>query len=221
MSDVGRVPVHSPWSASQEPGPVPLPERAPSPAGRPASRAARIDRCRIAGLALAVELYARRDHGGDLASQDQLAGRVTETAGRFSDWLLARPARLRLHPSPFTFAEGTPGPGVPTITTGETGMSVTMTDDQEVTYACEPEDDKGAQVADTLTWSESSGGAVVTATPSADGLSCAFAAVAPGTSTITVTDGTLSGTDLITVTPGAVASLVLTPGTPVAETPAS
>jgi len=100
-------------------------------------------------------------------------------------------------------------------------MSVTMTDDQEVTYTVAPEDDKGFPVSDTLTWSESSGGAVVTVTPSADTLSALFVSVAPGTSTISVTDGTLSATDIITVTAGTVASLVLTPGTPVAETPPS
>ena len=96
-------------------------------------------------------------------------------------------------------------------------MSVTMTDSQEVTYTCEPEDSKGIEVSDTLTWSSDDGGAVLTVTPSADTLSCVFAAVAPGSATITVTDGTLSGTDLITVTAGPVASLVLTPGTPTDE----
>lgn len=96
-------------------------------------------------------------------------------------------------------------------------MSVTMTDAQQVTYTCEPEDSKGFQVSDTLTWSSDDAGAVLTVTPSADGLSCVFAAVAPGTATISVTDGTLSGSDLITVTPGGVATLVITPGTPVAE----
>lgn len=91
-------------------------------------------------------------------------------------------------------------------------MSVTMTDVQAVSYACEPEDSRGFAVSDALTWSEDSGGAVVTAAPSADGLSCEFTAVAPGTATVSVTDGTLSASDLITVTVGGVASLVLTPG---------
>ncbi len=93
-------------------------------------------------------------------------------------------------------------------------MSVTMTDAQTVSYAVEPEDSRGFQVADTITWSSDDNGAVLTVTPAADGLSCVFAAVAPGTATITASDGTLSASDLITVTTGAVASLVLTPGTP-------
>jgi hypothetical protein len=175
-----------------------------------------IDACRELGLTLAVELHAALDQRlpPDRHSIDEC---VIETAGQFAAWLLARPDHLRLIPAPFTFQQPAyPGPAVPTQT-GANGMSVTMSDTQEVSYAVEPEDSKGAQVADTLTWSESSAGAVVAVTPSADGLSAVFAAVAPGTSTITVTDGTLSGTDLITVTPGPVASLVLTPGTPTDE----
>jgi hypothetical protein len=96
-------------------------------------------------------------------------------------------------------------------------MSVTMTDDQEVSYSVQAEDDKGAPVSDTLIWSADDNGAVVTVTPAADGMSCVYAAVAPGTATVSVTDGTLSASDLITVTAGAAASLVLTPGTPAAE----
>ena len=96
-------------------------------------------------------------------------------------------------------------------------MSVTMTDAQQVSYSVEPEDSKGIAVSDTLTWSSDDGGAVVTVTPSADTLSCVFAAVAPGTANISVTDGTLTDVDVITVVAGGVATLVLTPGTPVAE----
>ena len=96
-------------------------------------------------------------------------------------------------------------------------MSVTMSDAQQVSYSVEPEDTKGIAVSDTLTWSSDDNGAVVTITPSADTLSCVFAAVAPGTANISVTDGTLSDTDVIVVTAGPVASLVLTAGTPVAE----
>ena len=166
------------------------------------------------GLRLAVELHAALDTSSPFAPP--APERVIDTAGQFAGWLLARPRRLRLRPAPFTFTEGAPGPGTPTKT-GDDGMSVTMTDSEQVTYACEPEDSKGFEVADALTWSSDDNGAVVTVTPAADGLSCNFAAVAPGSANITVTDGTLSGSDLITVTAGPVASLVLTPGTPAAE----
>lgn len=175
-----------------------------------------IDQARREGLRLATELHVTQGWPAPFDARP-LPERVIETAGQFASWLLARPHRLRLIPAPYTFAQPAyPGPAARTKT-GENGMSVTMTDSQEVVYACEPEDNKGFQVSDTLTWSSDDNGAVVTVTPSADGLSCTFAAAAPGTANISVTDGTLSGTDVITVTPGGVASLVLTPGTPTDE----
>jgi hypothetical protein len=179
-----------------------------------------INECRAEGLRLAVELHAAHDHGAPFSHHD-LPGRVIETAGEFARWLCARPHRLRLIPAPFTFAQPAyPGPAVPTQT-GDNGMAVTLTDTQQVSYSCEADDSKGQPVADTLTWSSDDAGAVVTVTPSADGTSCVFAAVAPGTANISVTDGTLSAVDVITVTPGAVASLVLTPGEITDEPPAA
>ena len=155
-----------------------------------------VDDARLEGLRLAVELHAAEDAEQSPFAPAPLPERVLATAGEFTGWLLARPHRLRLTVAPFTFPEGHPGPGVPTKHQGD-GMSVTMSDSEAVTYVVSPEDSKGVAVADTL--------------------SCVFSAVDPGAATISVTDGTLSASDLITVTPGAVASLVLTPGTPVAE----
>ena len=172
-----------------------------------------VDRARSEALALATELHAG-DRKHDQAGNDEC---VLATADAFLAWLTKRAARLRLRPAPLTFRQpGYPGPAVPTQI-GDHGMSVTMTDSQEVTYTCEPEDTKNQPVSDSLTWSSDDNGAVVTVTPSADTLSCTYAAVDPGTANITVTDGSISGTDVITVTAGSVASLVLTPGTPVAE----
>ena len=179
-----------------------------------------VDAARLEGLRLAVELHAAEDAEQSPFAPAPLPERVLATAGEFTGWLLARPHRLRLIPAPFTFPEGRPGPGTPTKFTHQgDAMSVTMTDDQQVSYAVEAEDDRGFAVADTITWSSDDAGAVLTVTPSADGTSCVFAAVAPGSATITASDGTLSASDLVTVTTGAVANLVLTPGTPVAEAP--
>jgi hypothetical protein len=173
------------------------------------------DRARLVGLKLATELHAAIGLPiSNYGPVESISACVLETAGEFARWLTEPPHRLRLHPAPFTFQQPDyPGPAVRTKT-GDHGMSVTMTDSEEVTYACEPEDSKGVAVSDTLTWSSDDGGAVLTLTPSEDTLSCLFAAVAPGTANISVTDGTLSGTDVITVTAGPVATLVLTPGTP-------
>ena len=176
-----------------------------------------VDEARFASLALAVELHAATDLSLSPFDEHPSAERVLETAGQFTRWLTERPCRLRLRPAPFTFQQpGYPGPAVPTQI-GDHGMSVTMTDSEQVEYVCEPEDSKSQPVSDTLTWTSDDNGAVVTLTPSTDTLSCTFAAVDPGTANITVTDGTISGTDVITVTAGSVASLVLTLGTPTAE----
>lgn len=179
------------------------------------------DRARLIGLKLATELHAAIDRPrGPFDRTDPVPECVIETAGLFARWLTEPPHRLHLRPAPFTFQQRAyPGPAVHTKT-GEHGMSVTMTDSQLVSYACEPEDNRGFAVADTLTWSSDDNGAVVTLAPSDDTLSCTFTAVAPGTANISVTDGTLNGTDVITVTPGGVATLVLTPGTPQDQPPA-
>jgi anti-sigma factor RsiW len=91
-----------------------------------------------------------------------------------------------------------------------------MTDtDQAVYPAASETDSRGFPVTgDTITITESSAGAVVALTQNTDG-SATFVAVAPGTSTVSWTDGTLSFTDTITVDPGAPASLVV--GAPVIE----
>lgn len=179
-----------------------------------------IDECRAEGLRLAVELHSQQDFGTGTLYGDT-AGKILADAAQFALWLESRPHSLTLRPNPETYQQpGYPGPAVPTQT-GENGMAVTLTDTQQVSYSVQAEDSKGQPVADTLTWSSDDAGAVVTVTPSADGTSCVFAAVAPGTANISVTDGTLSAVDVITVTPGAVASLVLTPGEITDEPPAA
>ena len=163
------------------------------------------DLARLEGLRLAVQLWEGRSSDGDIN------GEVLSTGQLLAGVLYGTAAVLVLTASRWTFEQGRPALPVPTRFLGE-NMSVQMSDTQEVTYAVAADDSKGFPVADTLTWSEDSAGGVVVATPSADGSSCLFVAAAPGTATITVTDGNLSASDLITVTPGAVASLVLTPG---------
>lgn len=174
----------------------------------------------LAAFAPDPRLEALRAAASVYQGRAESALTILSLADRLLAWLVKRPARLVLHPAPTTFAQGNPALHNPTKFEGD-GMSVTMTDDQQVTYSVQAEDDKGASVSDSLTWTADDGGAVLTVTPAADGMSAVFAAVAPGTATITVSDGTLSASDLITVTAGAVASLVLSPGAPEAEAPAA
>ena len=161
---------------------------------------------RLEGLRAAALLYSGR--------HDEYTGEmVLHAAGEFTNWLSEHAARLTLTVSPITFEQGHPVRHHHTQRTGE-NMAVQLTDTQQVSYAVAADDSKGFAVADTLTWSEDSNGAVVALTASADGSSAEFVAVAPGAAQITVTDGTLTASDTINVTAGAVASLVLTPGTP-------
>lgn len=170
-----------------------------------------IDECRAEGLRLAVELHSRQDFASDGYYGDT-AKKILADAAEFATWLESRPHHLTLTAGSETYQQPDyPGPAVPTKT-GDNGMSVTLTDTQQVSYSVAAEDSKGFAVTDALTWSSDDNGAVVTLTPSADTLSCVVAAVAPGTATLSVTDGTLSASDSIDVTPGGVASLVLTAG---------
>jgi hypothetical protein len=170
-----------------------------------------IDECRAEGLRLAVELHSRQDFSLGGYSGDT-AGKILADAYQFATWLQSRPHHLTLTPGSETFQQPDyPGPAVPTKT-GDNGMSATLTDTQQISYSVAAQDSKNQPVSDTLTWSSDDAGAVVTVTPAADGQSCVFAAVDPGTANISVTDGTLSAVDVITVTAGAAASLVLTPG---------
>lgn len=180
-------------------------------AAQPVTHGLSIGQCRAEGLKLAVQLLAREDTSAyDAAARDRFAERVIATAGRFSGWLLARPARITVG-RPTISEQADPARTFPSGT-GE-DMAVTITDTQIATYpAPEALDSKGFEVADTITASESSGGTVVAMTANADGTT-SFAAVAPGAAQVTWTDGTLSFSDTINVTAGDAATIVV--GAPV------
>ena len=92
-----------------------------------------------------------------------------------------------------------------------------LTDTQQVSLDVDPQDSKGFDVADTLTWT-SSDDTVISLQPSADGKSCLCVAGVPGAGVVvTVTDGTLSATDNFDVVPGNVATLNISEGTPVEQ----
>jgi hypothetical protein len=131
---------------------------------------------------------------------------VLDAADAFFTWL-ARPVSLVLDGPVITMQEN-PAHVLPTKRSGAS-MAVTMNDIDQAAYAVSETDSRGAPVTgDAITWTESSGGAVVTT----DGTSGVFVAVAPGTVTITATDGTLTASDTINVTASGAAALVL--GTP-------
>lgn len=146
--------------------------------------------------------------------------KVIKLAEALVPWILDYGALL-LVVSPLTYEQGTSTSAhTRTSTTPEGLIMATLTDTQQFTASVEPEDSKGFATTDAgLTWSESSGGAVVTLQPSADGMSCLVVAVAPGSATYQVTDGTRTASGAVDVTAGAVAALVITEGTASEQAP--
>jgi hypothetical protein len=136
---------------------------------------------------------------------------VIRTAELFLQWLRPKGA-LVLSVSPIAYTQGK-SESNPTVKLGE---KVQLTDTQEVVLSVEAEDSKGNEVPDTLSWSESSGGATVTLQPSADTMSCTVVANEPGLgAVVTVTDGAnLSATMSFDVVGGAAATLNITAGDP-------
>ena len=161
-------------------------------------------------LDAAVALHASRNRADD--------ARVLDTASRFLAFLLEGPAVLAVVAAPLTSEQGDPGKSVPTVyvRTSEGDMAVQLTDTQQVDLSVQPEDTKGNPTTDSnLTWSEDSGGAVVTLSASADGTTCTVVAGQPGTANVTVSDGTISGVEAVAVVPGTASQLVINAGTPV------
>ena len=170
---------------------------------------ANINAIRSEALRLAVKLYSRR------RPQDDCGGHaVLHTAGEFAKWLAARPVAITVG-DPIIASKANPAQRSPLKRTGA-NMAVTMLDTDQATYPAPAEvDSLGFPVTgDTIAVAESSSGAVVALTQNPDG-TARFAAVAPGTATVSWTDGVISFSDTIDVTPGAAASIVV--GAPVIE----
>lgn len=141
---------------------------------------------------------------------------VWALANSFIPWL--RDGDLVVEFDALTYEQGS-SKSVPSNVHNAGGQLMgTMTDTQQITAGVHTVDSKGFDTADaSLTWSADDNGAVCTLQPSADGSSCTFVAVAPGTSNYTVSDGTRSQTGSMLVTAGDVASLTVTESAPVEQ----
>lgn len=97
------------------------------------------------------------------------------------------------------------------------GPEVQLHDTEQVDLTVQALDSKGYPVADSIS-ATSSDDTVVTLQQS--GNTFTAAAQAPGSATITFTDGNLSATEAIDVVPGDVAKITIAEGTPVPQNPA-
>ena len=106
----------------------------------------------------------------------------------------------------------------------ETIMALTITDTQTDTLTIQPQERRGnpASLDGAPTWT-SSDPAMLSVTPSADGMSAEVSAVGPlGTATVTVTADAdltegraeLTGTLDVTIVAGTASQITMTPGTP-------
>jgi hypothetical protein len=161
---------------------------------------------RTEGLRAAAVITAGRRKGACCCAG--AADPVIELAGRLSDWLLSRPASIRVG-DPVISAQGNPALHGPATRTGA-DMAVTIKDSQIATYpAPEALDSKGFEVTDAITvTTDDTAGALVTQVNNDDG-TVSFTAVAPGAVQITWSDGAISFVDTLNVTTGDAAQIVV------------
>lgn len=109
---------------------------------------------------------------------------------------------------------------LPRRTVITTGGSVQIKDSEQFSISVAVQDSKGFPVSgDTLTYSQADP-AVVSLQPSADGLSCLIVGGNPGSTVVTITDGTISATEAVDVVPGDAATFQITEGAAEPQPPA-
>lgn len=145
---------------------------------------------------------------------------LTTGPGTPEDEVLARAAkvaafiegrRITILPAALTYRQASAAQPRQTTITKE--GSVQIKDNEQFTVSVEVEDSKGFPVSgDTLTYTAADT-SVVSLQPSADGLSCLIVAGNPGSTVVTVTDGTITATEAVDVVAGDAATFQITEGT--------
>lgn len=103
----------------------------------------------------------------------------------------------------------------PTGTT-HTGGTMQLHDNEQCQLTVSEADAKGVALKDTLTWAIADA-TVATITVAGDTQTATLVAGLPGSTIVTVTDGTLSATMAVDVVPGSVATISVAAGTPVVQ----
>ena len=166
---------------------------------------------RKTALDAAVALFAR----ASAVDAAPTAETVLAYATAFLGWVSG--ARLLVHADALTYQQGNPSISQ---ATRYVGGKVQLADSQQVTISVDPVDSKGFDVTgDTITYT-SADPTIIAVQPASDGLSVLCVAGNPGSTTVTISDGTITGTEAFDVTTGPVASFKITEGTPVDQPPA-
>jgi hypothetical protein len=145
---------------------------------------------------------------------------VLDLADTVASWAdPAAPVELVIHVDLTTYQQSNHAPSA----TIYGGKKVQLTDTQQVTLSVEATDSKGQPVTEdaALTWSESSGGQIISLQVAPDNMSCLVVAGNVGTgAVVTVGDGTRTATMSFDVIAGDIAALNVTAGTPEDQPPA-
>lgn len=157
---------------------------------------------RLQALEFAVTLHSPSFNG----TTDQ----VLSTATGLFDWLVG-PAFLDILAG--VIVDQTTGK--PTGTT-HAGGTMQLHDNEQCQLTVSEADAKGVALKDTLTWAIADN-TVAKLTVAGDTQSALLVAGVPGSTVVTVTDGTLSATMAVDVVPGAVATISVAAGTPAVQ----
>lgn len=126
--------------------------------------------------------------------------------------------RLTVTTGALTYKQASADPPRPTPITA--GGTVQIKDSEQFSISVEVDDAKGFVVSgDQITYSASDD-TVVSLQPSADGLSCLIVGGAPGSTVVTVSDGTISATEAVDVVAGDAATFKITEGAAEPQPPA-
>lgn len=135
---------------------------------------------------------------------------VIRQAGAYLAWFAAPLHDAALRTSRDTYRQASAGPA--RITTYTPGGAVQLHDDEQVLITLVPRDAKGYTVTDDQVTYTPADPAVISCRP--DGLSCLMVAGQPGSTTVAITDGTITYTWAADVVPGTAATFQVTEGTP-------
>lgn len=132
---------------------------------------------------------------------------VTALAAQYAAWIEGR--RITIRAGAWTYQQASADPPRPTVTTGGT---VQIKDTEQFSVSVEVDDSKGFPVSgDSLTYTAADP-SVVSLQPSADGLSCLIVGGNPGSTVVTISDGTISATEAVDVVAGDAATFKITEG---------
>lgn len=175
-------------------------------------------KARLAALQFAKEVHDHHEHSSPHGCSN-VVQLLLDDAERVYKWLAhgdESPTHLIIF-SGVPYEQGS----FPASEEMEESVSITLTDTQQVDLNVQPTDSKGYPTDDpNLQWSVDDENVVSIQQDPNDPKHITLVAGAPGSATVSVTDGTNNGAEAVVVTSGQAAALQLVAGTPTEQAPA-